>query len=150
VIGELAIFTLPIAVGFAVLRYRLYDIDVVVKKTIVYGILAGLIVVVGGLMILVLGGIVVGPISDHAGLLVVAGAVMGASIWPLYRVASRLADRIVFKGRETPYEVLTSFADRVAETYSTDDVLPRMAQVLAAGTGAESATVWLRSDDAFR
>jgi signal transduction histidine kinase len=56
----------------------------------------------------------------------------------------------VFKGRETSYEVLTSFAGRVAETYSTDDVLPRMAQVLAAGTGADVATVWLRSGDRYR
>jgi signal transduction histidine kinase len=45
---------------------------------------------------------------------------------------------------------LTSFADRVAETYSTDDVLPRMAQVLAAGTGADAAAVWLRSGDRYR
>jgi signal transduction histidine kinase len=146
-VGGFALFTLPVAVGFSVLKYRLYDIDVVVKKTAVYAILAGLIVAVGAVVIIVVGGIAVGPMSDNEGLLVVAGVVMGFAIWPLRRVATRIADRIVFKGRETPYEVLTSFADRVAETYSTDDVLPRMAQVLAAGTGAESAVVWLRSDD---
>ncbi len=149
-LGGVALFTLPIAVGVSVLRYRLYDIDVVVKKTVVYAILAGLIVAVGAVVILVVGGIAVGPISDNSGLLVVAGAVMGFAIWPLRRLASRIADRIVFKGRDSPYEVLTSFADRVAETYSTDDVVPRMAQVLAAGTGADAAAVWLRSGDRYR
>ncbi len=150
VLGAISLFTFPVVVAFAVLKYRLYEIDVIVKKTVVYAILAALIVVVGAVVILIVGGIAVGPISDNAGLLVVAGAVMGFAIWPLRRAASRIADRIVFKGRETPYEVLTSFADRVAETYSTDDVLPRMAQVLAAGTGADTAAVWLRSGDRYR
>ena len=149
-LGALALFTLPVAVGISIMRYRLYDIDVVIKKTVVYAILAGLIVIVGAVVILVLGGIAVGPVSNNRALLITAGAVMGFAIWPLRLVASRLADRIVFRGRETPYEVLTSFADRVAETYSTDDVLPRMAQVLAAGTGATSAAVWLRVGEGFR
>jgi len=150
ILGAFALFTMPIAVALAILKYRLYEIDVVIRKTIVYALLAGFIVAVGGLVILIVGGIAVGPVSDNGALLVVAGVVMGFAIWPLRRLATRIADRIVFKGRETPYEVLTSFAERVAETYSTDDVLPRMAQVLAAGTGADVATVWLRSDDRYR
>jgi signal transduction histidine kinase len=149
-LGALALFTLPVAVGISIMRYRLYDIDVVIKKTVVYAILAGLIVIVGAVVILVLGEIAVGPVSNNRALLITAGAVMGFAIWPLRLVASRLADRIVFRGRETPYEVLTSFADRVAETYSTEDVLPRMAQVLAAGTGATSAAVWLQVGEGFR
>ena len=149
-LGALALFTLPVAVGISIMRYRLYDIDVVIKKTVVYAILAGLIVIVGAVVILVLGGIAVGPVSNNRALLITAGAVMGFAVWPLRLVASHIADRIVFRGRETPYEVLTSFADRVAETYSTDDVLPRMAQVLAAGTGATSAAVWLRVGEGFR
>ncbi len=150
VLGGLALISLPIVVGISILRLRLYEIDVVIRKTIVYAILAGLIVIVGALAILVIGGIAVGPVSNNRALLIAAGAFMGFAIWPLRLVASRLADRIVFRGRETPYEVLTSFADRVAETYSTDDVLPRMAQVLAAGTGATSAAVWLRVGEGFR
>src|SRR5205807_2704110 len=47
--------------------------------------------------------------------------------------------------RATPYEVLSQFSERVAETYAADEALPRMARVLAEGTGAERATVWLRS-----
>ena len=150
VLGGIALISLPIVVGISILRFRLYEIDVVIRKTVVYAILAGLIVIVGALAILIVGGVAVGPVSNNRALLITAGVVMGSAIWPLRLVASRLADRIVFRGRETPYEVLTSFANRVAETYSTDDVLPRMAQVLAAGTGATSAAVWLRVGDGFR
>jgi signal transduction histidine kinase len=56
----------------------------------------------------------------------------------------------VYGGRATPYEVLTEFSDRMADSYATDDVLPRMAAILGAGTGAERVTVWLRFDRQIR
>ena len=52
--------------------------------------------------------------------------------------------------RATPYEVLSEFSDRVADTYASEDVLPRMAQILATGTGAVSAHVWLRLGNELR
>jgi signal transduction histidine kinase len=55
----------------------------------------------------------------------------------------------VFGRRATPYQVLSEFSDRVAETYAAEDVLERMAQVLATGVGAEAATVWLRDRGGF-
>jgi len=63
---------------------------------------------------------------------------------PLVRLSRRVADRLVYGRRATPYEVLASFSGRVGEAYSSDDVLPRMAQILAAGTGAASARVLVR------
>jgi hypothetical protein len=63
---------------------------------------------------------------------------------PVRRTARTIADRVVYGKRATPYDVLTSFSGRVGETYSANDVLPRMARVLAEGVGAECATVWLR------
>jgi signal transduction histidine kinase len=68
----------------------------------------------------------------------------------MLRLARRLADRIVYGGRATPYEVLTEFSDRMADSYATDDVLPRMAAILGAGTGAERVAVWLRFDREIR
>ena len=46
-------------------------------------------------------------------------------------MATRIADRLVYGRRATPYQVLSEFSDRVAGTYASDDVLERMAQVLA-------------------
>jgi signal transduction histidine kinase len=61
-----------------------------------------------------------------------------------WRPAKRLANRMVFGKRATPYEVLADFSDRLGEAYSNDDVLPRMAKILQEGTGAEQVLVWLR------
>ncbi len=64
--------------------------------------------------------------------------------------AIRLANRFVYGKRATPYEVLSEFSERVGETYSTDDVLPRMAQLVADATGARRADVWLRIGSQLR
>ena len=52
--------------------------------------------------------------------------------------------------RATPYQVLSDFARRIGGAYADEDVLPQMAQIVAAGTGAERVVVWLRVDDELR
>ena len=141
--------SIPVAIGVAILKYRLYDIDVVIKKTVVYAILAVLLFALGGVVAWILAGLVVAGAGDDGYAYLAAGIVVGVAAWPLRRVATRLADRLVFGRRSTPYQVLSEFSDRVAGTYASDDVLERMAQVLATAVGADAATVWLRVGDRF-
>ena len=77
-------------------------------------------------------------------LTVLAAVVMAVAFQPVRERARRLANRVVYGKRATPYEVLSDFSERAAGAYSTEDVLPRMAPVLAEGTGATRAEVWLR------
>ncbi|HET8526565.1 MAG TPA: sensor histidine kinase [Actinomycetota bacterium] len=133
---------IPAAAAVAVLRYRLWDLDMVLKKTIVATVLLLLLVAASGVALLLVGWLVVGPLGAPGAALVL-GIGIGALAWPLLRLCRRIADRIVYGKRATPYEVLTQFSDRMAESYATDDVLPRMAAVLGAGTGAETVTIWL-------
>jgi signal transduction histidine kinase len=140
---------IPVSVGIAILRYRLYDIDVVIRKTVIYVILAILLVGVGlGLVAVGVATASVFSTSVNSGRFdLLIGLVVGALVWPLRRVAIRIADRIVYGGRASPYEVLSEFGDRVAGTYAADDVLERTARVLAEGVGAERARVWLSVGD---
>jgi signal transduction histidine kinase len=139
----LALISIPVSIGIAILKYRLYEIDVVIKKTVVYAILAILLFVVGVVPAWAIGGLVVDATGSGEFSWLVAGLLVGVGIWPLRRLATRIADRLVFGRRATPYQVLSEFSDRVAETYAAEDVLERMARVLAAGVGATGATVWL-------
>jgi signal transduction histidine kinase len=136
---------IPAATAVAIFRFRLFDLDLVVKKTVQYGVLVALFVAVGLLVVVAIPTAIVevGGTSEALPVLVLAAVLAGAFLWLRPR-AARLADRIVFGGRATPYEVLTEFSDRVGETYAADDVLPRMASVLGEGTGAATATVWLQ------
>jgi signal transduction histidine kinase len=129
----------PIACAIAILKYRLYDLGLVVRKTVVFGLLAAFITVVYAA--------VVGVVSTLANSTVgsfVAAATLAVLFAPARDRARRLADRIVYGKRATPYEVLAEFSGRVGDAYAADDVLQRMASVLAEGTGAEAATVWLK------
>src|SRR5207247_6756127 len=63
---------------------------------------------------------------------------------PLRRQAQRVANRLVYGERATPYQVLSEFAENMAGTLALDDVLDRMVSVLADGTGATRADVWIR------
>ena len=139
---------IPVTIGMAILRYRLYDIDVVIRKTVVFTVLAGFIAVV---YVAIVAGIsvVVGSLSSTVAS-AIAAAVVALAIQPVRRWAQRTADRIVYGKRATPYEVLTEFGENLAETYGADDVLARLARVLGEGVGAERARVWLGADGTRR
>ena len=127
---------IPASVGIAILKYRLYDIDVVIKKTVVFTVVAA---VLTALYLGVVALATVGTVSR-----VLAGAlVLIVTFNPVRRAARSLADRLVYGRRATSYEVLADFSEHMAETYATDEVLQRMAKVLADATGASRATVWL-------
>src|SRR5206468_3827700 len=84
-------------------------------------------------------------LRDSPASLVLIGVTIGIAFWPLRGLAATLADRLVFGSRSSPYEVLTEFSGRVGDAYAAEDVLPRMAQVLGMGIGADAAGVWLVS-----
>jgi signal transduction histidine kinase len=131
----------PAACGVAVLRYRLWELDVVIRKAVVVAVVTGVITIV---YVAIVGGFgaIVGSRLDTA-LGFVAAAVVAIAFQPIRGAAGRFADRVVYGKRATPYEVLSDFSERVGEAYAADDVLPRMAEVLGRGTGATGATVWL-------
>jgi len=147
IIGILAV---PFGAGVAVLKYRLYDIDVVISRTLVYGSLAAFITAVYVGIAVGIGTLVGSGGKPNLGLSILATAIVAVGFQPLREHMQRFANRLVYGKRATPYEVLSQFSERVAESYASDEVLPRMARVLAEGTGADLAEVWLRSGDVLR
>jgi signal transduction histidine kinase len=142
------IVAVPASIAVAVLKYRLYEIDVIIGKAVLYALLAAFLTAV--YLAIVIG---VGRVIDRRGnsfLTIVAAVVIAIAFQPVRERARRLANRIVYGKRATPYEVLSEFSDRVASTYASEDVLPRMTQILATGTGAVAAHVWLRFGNELR
>ena len=127
---------IPGAYLVAIFKHGLWDLDVVIKKTLVAFVLTLLLAVVG---LAVLGAVSFFAFGATTGVLV--GLLAGVLAWPVVRWARSTSRRIVFGDRADPYAVLTEFSGRVGETYSAEDVLPRMARLLAEGTGASGARV---------
>ncbi|HEY7925827.1 MAG TPA: sensor histidine kinase [Candidatus Dormibacteraeota bacterium] len=140
---------LPAAAGVAIFRYRLYDIDIVISRTLVYGSLAVFITAAYVGIAVGIGALIGGGGKPNLGLSILATAIVAVGFQPVRERVQKVANRLVYGKRATPYEVLAQFSERVAESYATDDVMPRMARVLAEGTGAQRADVWLRTGDAW-
>ncbi len=140
---------IPLAAAVAILRYRLWDLDLVVKKAVIAAVLVVAIVGVSMLALALASSLFV-DVNGATVTVLAVGVAIGLAAGPLRGVAVRLADRLVYGGRATPYEVLTEFSGRLADTYSTDDVVPRMAAIVGSGAGASRVTVWLRVGRSLR
>ena len=142
--ASVALVGIPVAITIAILRYGLYKIDVIINRAVVYGLLAAAITVV--YLAVVVG---IGTMAGYGGgpvLTIVAAVAIALLFQPLRHRAQRVANRLVYGERATPYQVLSDFAEHMAGTLGLDEILDRMVSVLAAGTGAMQVDVWLRVD----
>jgi signal transduction histidine kinase len=150
--GAFGIFAalIPIGAGVAIFKYRLYDIDVVINKTVVFGALAAFITAVYVAIVVGLGAAIGQGQKPNLGLSILATAMVAVAFQPVRERVQRFANHLVYGKRATPYEVLSEFSSRMAGGYESDDLLPRMARILGEGTGARNAQVWLEIGDELR
>jgi signal transduction histidine kinase len=129
--------------GIALGKYRLYDIDVVISRTVVYGALA--VFITGVYVAAVVGvGSLFGDEESHPWLSIGATALVAFAFEPLRERLQRFANRLVYGKRATPYEVLSDFSRKI--TSSDDELLEQVARSLAEGTTASQAAVWVQQD----
>jgi signal transduction histidine kinase len=131
---------IPISFGVAITKYRLYNIDVVVSKSLVYG---GLAAVIGGVYVAIVVGLGSVLSDSSLALSITATALVAVIFEPLRVRIQKWANRLVYGDRATPYEVLSDLTGRLAGAETGEGLLERMAERLADGTGAERAVVWL-------
>jgi signal transduction histidine kinase len=139
-------FGIPGAMAVAILRYRLYEIDIVLNRALVYGALAAFITAVYVGIVVGIGTLIGSRGQPNLGLSIAATAVVAVAFQPVRQRIERVANRLVYGQRASPYEVLAQFSHRVAGAYANEEVLPRLGRVLGEGTGAASASVWIRRD----
>jgi signal transduction histidine kinase len=141
---------IPAACAVAILKYRLYGIDVVISKTVVYAVLAAFITAVYVLLVVGAGALAGSGGRPSLGLSILATAVVAVAFQPVRERVQRFANRLVYGRRATPYEALSQLSERMASTYATEDLLPTMATIVAEATGAARADVWLRDGGELR
>ncbi len=139
-------FGIPGAITVAILRYRLYDFDVVISRTLIYGALALFITAVYVAIVVGIGTLIGSGGQPNLLLSIVATAVVAVAFQPVRERVERLANRLVYGQRATPYEVLTDFSRRIAGAVANEEVMPRLARTLVEGTAAAAASVWTWRD----
>jgi signal transduction histidine kinase len=141
-----AFAAMNLAMAIAILRHRLFDIDLVISRTVAYGVLAGVITAFYIVVVAGVGGILAAGSASRLLLAVVATAFVAVAFQPLRARLERLANRLVYGVRAVPYEVLADFTTRLDGRQNSLQLLPVMAKMLAQGTGSDAATVWLHEN----
>ena len=138
-----AYLSVPVAAGVAILRYRLYDIDLVINRAVV-GAAVIIFVTLGYVAaVVLLGALVGGQVSEEYWASVVATGLVALAFQPLRRWVQRLGDRAVYGRRAAPYQALADLCRRLARAVSLEQVLPGIAEVSGHSVGAVHATARL-------
>jgi len=143
VLGAL-VLAVPVSVGVAITKYKLYDINLVISKTVTFGVLAVFITGVYALVVVGIGSLVGAGDEPNLALSIVAVAIVAVAFEPLRNRLQRWANRIVFGERSTPYEVLSRTTAQLSGTGSPDEALEQVTQLVVDGTGAAEAVLWLK------
>ena len=130
----MTVTALPMSIAVAVLRYRLYDLDRVVNRTLVYGALTGLVLAAYYAVVVIVGGLLRTEVSFALTLVTTATVVIVAD--PLRRRLQRGVDRLMYGDRADPYTGLSRLAARLE-----DSVTPQMALRTIVDTVADSLKV---------
>ena len=139
---QVSFFLLPVCLAVAVLRYRLYDVDLIINRAVIYGV--STLVVAAGYVLLVVGvGELLGSRSHGFWPSVAATAVVAMAFQPLRRWVVRLADRLAYGARAAPYDALSDFSRRVGHSPAPGSLLPAVAEAAGQAVSAHEVRVML-------
>ena len=146
--GVLAFGLVPVGAGIAILRYRLYDIDVVIRRTLVYGVViailgavyVGLVLVLQAALSQVTGG---GPLPVALGTLVIA-----ALFGPVRSRVRELVDRRFYRSRYSAQRTLETFGVQLRDEVELESVARCLVEVADSTVRPASTSVWLRTGGA--
>lgn len=122
----LAMVPLPLAIAVAVVHHRLWDIDVVLSRSLVFGALTVGVVAIYAITVAVLGGL----LGNRTGAPLVATALVAVGIQPAHQRVRRLVNRFVYGDRDDPASALRHLGARIGAASDPGDVLADVAQAI--------------------
>ena len=143
----LSLLLIPFSIGVAILRYNLWDIDLVINRTFVYGALTASVVL---LYVLVVGGL--GALLQVQGSLIVSLVATGLAavmFAPLRDRLQRGVNRLMYGDRDDPYAVLSRLGRRLESTLAQNAVLPAVAGTVKETLRLPYVAIQLRQEDGF-
>jgi hypothetical protein len=138
VTSGLAVFV-PVAIGVAVLRYRLYDIDRIISRTLAYAIVTGLLIgIYAGLVLLA-----TEVLQIRGAVSVAAATLIAAALFnPVRRRVQHRVDRRFNRARYDADETVAAFAARLKDAVDLDSVRADLTRVVSTALEPAHITVW--------
>jgi signal transduction histidine kinase len=145
-----ALLLIPLTIGVAVLRYHLFDIDILINRTLVYGALT---VSVVGIYVLVVGYLsTLFRTAGGQGYLAISVLVTGLVallFQPLRNRLQRGINRLMYGERDDPYAVLSRLGQRLEATLAPEAVLPTIVETVQESLKLPYTAITLEQDNAF-
>ncbi len=145
ILDSLIIAAVPVAAGVAILRYRLYDIDLLINKTLVYASLTASLVAVYFSLVIGSEYLLRTFIGENSQLVVVASTLAIAALFsPFRRSIQNFIDRRFYRRRYNARETLDAFSARLRGGTNLDDLANDLASVARKTMQPAHASLWLR------
>lgn len=141
------LLVLPVFTYIAILRHRLYDIDLIINRTLVYGALSACVVALYALVVGYLG-VVLGTGANLATSLATIGLV-AILFAPLRDRLQRGVNRLMYGERDEPYKVLSDLGASLEATLAPESVLPTVVETVARALKLPYAAITLKQDGVF-
>jgi hypothetical protein len=136
---------IPLGVAFAILRYRLWDIDVIVRRTLIYTVLTGLLALVFFGVVTLLSGLLSAVTGQQSALAVVVSTLVIAALFnPLRRRVQEGIDRRFYRKKYDAQQVLAQFALFARDETDLDALTGELARVIQETLQPESVSIWLK------
>lgn len=129
VLSSIATVFIPLAFSFAILHYRLWDIDLIINRTLVYGILTASIVGIYALTVSSLSALL--QTQGNPIVSLVAAGFIAVLFQPIRERLQRLINRLIYGERDEPYRVISRLGQRMEATLAPDAVLSVIVETVA-------------------
>jgi hypothetical protein len=139
----------PIGVGFAILRYRLYDIDIIIRKTLQYAVLSALLALVYFGSVILLQTLFGAAMEDSPLLIVLSTLLIAGLFTPLRRKVQEVIDRRFFRQKYNAEQVLERFARTARDEVDLEALTAELVQVAEETMRPERVSVWLKPAGRF-
>jgi hypothetical protein len=140
---------LPIAIAFSILRYRLWDIDLLIRRTLVYSVITALLALIYFGSVVVLQGLFTAISGQQSGAAVVISTLgIAALFFPLRNWVQAFIDRRFYRRKYDAAKTLAAFATLARDETDLTQLTQRLSDVVEETMQPESVGVWLKNLDA--
>ena len=141
--GLFALLALPLAIGIAILRYRLYDIDRIISRTIGWAVVSGLLVAAFAILVVGLQAAFVGFTQGETLAVAASTLVAFALFQPVRRTVQRAVDRRFDRGRYDAQLTADAFAERLRDEVDLDTLATELERTVSGAIRPTAASLWL-------